>query len=194
MKTTKTLLAIFLFALLSSATYAQTRRYVGVELLGTYNLVGISFDTRLAPSSQYGVKFGLGYGYEKTRFEFTDTKNTIYLRTSPIALRGLRMKQALSLPITLYRLFGGKRHFFELGIGVVPYYATFGKYDDILHGLIDLSHYNGFNYYGHLQTAYRYERNRFLLSVGIDIPFKMPKSGFKQAIGLYPKLSIGYKL
>jgi hypothetical protein len=44
-----------------------------------------------------------------------------------------------------------------------------------------------------LQPAYRYEGKKMIFSAGIDIPFKTPGSDFVQAIGLYPKISVGYR-
>ena len=52
---------------------------------------------------------------------------------------------------------------------------------------------NCFNYYGFIQLGYRYESSKLVYSAGLDIPFKTTWSNFEQVIGLYPKVSVGYR-
>ncbi|MDR0811015.1 MAG: hypothetical protein LBN23_01890 [Paludibacter sp.] len=178
------LLAVFVF----SVANAQTPRFINAELLGVYNLVGVSFDSRFSANSHFGYKVGLGYGYEKSKY----TQGWMYefggrdadFRTSPIGyLRNLLLQNVVSLPLNVYYLTGKNSSHFELGLGVTPYYADF-----------QVNESDGLGYYAFLQTAYRYEGKKILFSAGIDIPFKTPGSDFEQAIGLYPKISIGYRL
>lgn len=164
------------------------RRSVNAELLGSYNLFGISFDSRFKADGKFGYKIGLGYGMEKSTYSmgamYEFGRKNASFRTSPVGyLRGLRLQNVLSVPVQAYYLMGKNKSFFEVGVGVVPYYATFA-----------IKEFNGVNYYGLTNLAYRYEAEKWTLSTGIDIPFKTPGSDFTQTIGLYPKLSIGYRL
>lgn len=184
----KTILIFSTLCLLSAALVAQTPRSVNVELLGVYNMVGVSFDSRFTETSKFGYKVGVGYGYENSHstqgWSMQMGGKDAQFRTSPVGyLRGLILKQAVSIPMNVYYLVGKKHNYFELGLGLTPYFADF-----------ELNLFDGFNYYGFLQTAYRYEGERFILSAGIDIPFKTPGSDFTQAIGIYPKLTVGYRL
>jgi hypothetical protein len=185
------LIIILLTSGLFGLANAQTPRSINVELLGVYNLVGVSFDSRFSAKSNFGYKIGIGYGYEKSEssrgwmYGFGGD-NDVAFRTSPIGfLRGLCMKNAISLPLNIYYLTGKKRSHFEIGLGITPYYADFHPYYQ--------GDYTGFCYYAFLQPAYRYEGKKMIFSAGIDIPFKTPGSDFEQAIGLYPKISVGYR-
>ena len=178
---------------------AQTPRSINLELLGVYNLVGISFDSRFSENSKFGYKIGLGYGYENSTYvngwSIEINGKSAAFRTSPVGyLRDLSLTHVVSLPVSAYYLFGKNNHHFDLGLGVSPYYAHFGDIFAFVSTIPNPG--NGFRYYCFLQTAYRYEspKSPFLYSIGIDIPFKTPGSDFVQAIGLYPKFSIGYRL
>lgn len=183
--------AVFIFSalcLVFGTSKAETPRFVNLELLGVYNLVGVSFDSRFNESSKFGYKIGMGYGYEDSNnwqgWSIEMGGDNARFRTAPVGyLRNLLMNQVVSVPMNIYYLFGKNNSYFELGAGLSPYFADF-----------KLNHFDGFNYYGFLQTAYRYEREKLVFSIGIDIPFKTPGSDFEQTIGLYPKLSIGYRL
>ncbi len=196
-------ISLFITLFFNGIVKAETPRFVNAEFLGVHNLIGFSYDTRFSEKSKYGVKIGLGYGFEDSKrslggsFEFGG-KNANF-RTSPVGfLRGRRLKNVLSAPISLYRLFGRKKKFFELGIGVVPYYAEYKENINIIFDLPNITletspTENQFRYYGLLQTAYRYQGEKVLISAGIDIPLNTPGADFIQLIGLYPRLSVGYK-
>jgi len=178
---------------------AQTPRSINLELLGVHNLVGVSFDSRFNENGKFGYKIGLGYGYESSTYvdgwSIEINGKSAAFRTSPVGyLRDLSLTHVVSLPVSAYYLFGKNNHHFDLGLGVSPYYAHFR--DVVTWTSIVPDAGNGFRYYCFLQTAYRYEspKSPFIFSIGIDIPFKTPGSDFEQAIGLYPKFSIGYRL
>ena len=192
------IIVLTIFTLLYGLSNAQTPRSVNVELLGVHNLVGVSFDSRFKENSKFGYKIGIGYGYENSTYsdgamyEFGG-KNAAF-RTSPVGfLRSQLLKNVVSFPLNIYYLFGETNKFFELGGGIVPYYAGF-KNRIYWNGTYQNSDFNQFKYYAFLQTAYRYEGAKFLYSIGLDIPFKTPSSDLTQAIGIYPKISVGYKL
>ncbi len=176
------LISLFCFIFLGGKTEAKTPHFVNAEFLGAHNLVGLSFESRFSEHSKYGFKVGLGYGYEDSQssmgvnIEFGG--ENAKFRTSPVGyVRGKLLKNVISVPISVYRLFGKKKHFFELGLGAVPYYAEFKRNTEVL---IDPNNINfrtnptenEFRYYGLLQTAYRYEGNKILISAGLDIPMK----------------------
>jgi hypothetical protein len=169
---------------------SQTSKYLNLELLGVYNLAGVSFDSKFAVDSHFGYKIGVGYGFEKSTYSDGSSiafgSESAKFRTSPVGfLRKLTLKNVVSVPINAYYLFGKSNHHFETGLGLCPYYATF-TYDN----------YDGFRYYCFARLGYRFENfsKPFNISAGIDIPFKTWNSDFEQAIGLYPSVSIGYKL
>lgn len=191
---------VFILCLTFLSVKAQTPRSVNLELLGVHNLIGLSFDSRFSNSSNFGYKIGAGYGFEISEsyngwmYEFGGENANF--RTSPIGfLRNQLLKNAVSMPLSIYYLTGEKKSHFEIGVGVTPYYAVFKSFeygsDDSSRMVADL---DGFNYYGFFQLGYRYESSKLIYSVGFDVPFKTPGANFEQAIGLYPKVSIGYKL
>ncbi len=198
------LINLFYSIFLSGIMEAKNPHFVNVEFLGAHNLVGLSFDSRFSEDSKYGFKIGVGYGYEDSQssmgFNIEFGGENAKFRTSPVGyVRGRLLKHAISAPISIYRLYGEKRHFFELGIGVVPYYAEY-KYntelliDPTMIKFVEHKTEDDYRYYGLLQTAYRYEGDKILVSAGLDIPINTPGADFRQFIGLYPRLSIGYKL
>ncbi len=164
---------------------AETPRFVALEFFGVHDLLGLSFDSRLAPDSRWGYKVGLGYGLGY---------RSEGLKLSPVAgfMRPEDAKSVVSLPVNVYYLLGGSCHFFESGVGFVPYYGRFVSESGFM-GFPNTRVFDAFNYYGFLRAAYRYEGSRLLLSVGLDLPFQTPGSRFKQFLGIAPKLSIGYR-
>jgi hypothetical protein len=185
----KSIIILTLFFALCSSVAAQIPRYVNMEVLGTYNLAGFSFDSRFSKNSKFGYKIGLGYGFEKSIYTYGSSlafgSESAAFRTSPVGyLRSILLKNVISMPLNASYLFGKSSHYFETGLGVCPYYADFLEYDD------------GLGYYCFGRLAYRFapHSKSLSLSIGIDIPFKTPYSDFEQAIGLYPSVSIGYRL
>jgi len=84
--------------------------------LGVHNLIGFSFDSRFSNNSRFGYKIGLGYGFEKSKnysgwmYEFGG-KNAEF-RASPIGfLRNQLLKNAVSIPLSVYFLTGEKNTF-----------------------------------------------------------------------------------
>lgn len=191
---------VFILCFLIVTIKAQTPRSINLELLGVHNLIGISYDSRFSNISRFGYKIGVGYGFEKSQnysgwmYEF-GSKNADF-RTSPIGfLRNQLLKNAVSIPLSIYYLTGKKYSYFEIGCGTTPYYADF---NDFVYNGYDgtqiITDLDGFNYYGFIQLGYRYESSKLTYSAGFDIPFKTPGSDFEQTIGLYPRFSIGYRL
>lgn len=186
----KQIFILFILCLNIITIKAQIPRSVNLELLGVHNLIGLSFDSRFSNTSHFGYKIGLGYGFEKSQnssgwmYEFNGSNADF--RTSPIGfLRNQLLRNAVSIPVSVYYLTGEKNSHFEIGFGITPYYADFK----------DFEYYNndGFNYYGFIQLGYRYESSKLVYSAGFDIPFKTLGSNFEQAIGLYPKVTVGYR-
>lgn len=190
---------VFILCFLIVTIKAQTPRSVNLELLGVHNLIGFSFDSRFSNISRFGYKIGVGYGFEKSQnysgwmYEFGG-KNADF-RTSPIGfLRNQLLKNAVSIPLSIYYLTGEKNSHFEIGFGFTPYYADFKDYEyNNYDGTQIITDFDGFNYYGFIQLGYRYECSKLIYSAGFDIPFKTLGSKFEQTIGLYPKVSIGYR-
>lgn len=185
----KAILILVVAILAGSYAKAQTPRSINFEVWGVYNLVGISFDSRFNETSRFGYKAGIGYGYEQENEKGT-------FRTAPVGyLRGISLNHVISVPLNIYYLFGKNRHFFELGAGVTPYLMNYISYTYNMGELFSISATNkwGFGYYTFLQPAYRYEADRWTGSIGLDIPVNTPGAKFTQLIGLYPRLSIGYK-
>jgi len=170
---------LFAFGLIAEA---QTPRHINLELLGAYNMVGFSFDSRFSENSRFGYRVGIGYGFSISKSFFSYSRG-----------------HYVSVPLNAYYLFGKKSHHFETGLGVFPIYGNlyseteFEFYPDYdSHG----SYNNGIGYSCFGRLAYRFESASKPLSVsaGIDVPFKTPYSFFEKAIIILPSISIGYRL
>ncbi len=187
----KTIIVFIVALLVNGYAKAQTQRSINFELWGVYNLVGASFDSRFNETSKFGYKIGIGYGYEQENEKGT-------FRTAPVGyLRGIPLNHVISAPLNIYYLFGRNRHFFELGAGVTPYLMNYTSYIYQLVGGISVPTAEttkwGLGYYAFLYPAYRYNSERWTGSIGLDIPINTPGAQFTRLIGLYPRLSVGYK-
>lgn len=191
MKKNKFILLLCALLSLSVAT-AQTPKSINLEIFGTSDFAGVSFDSRMSPDSKYGFKVGLGGGFEL----YQNKKIYFYKKSALGFMRGTNVDFVVSMPVSAYRLFGREKHFFELGAGLVPYYGAFKDVDLVnyyLTGNVQYHKYKAFNYYGFIDTAYRYEGERLLLSVGLTAPIQTPGSKFTQFMTFTPKLTLGYR-
>ncbi len=185
----KAILILVVTILAGSYAKAQTPRSINFELLGVYNFVGVSFDSRFNETSKFGYKVGIGYG-----FAHEDKKGVLWTPHVGLLIKK-PLNQAISVPLNVYYLFGRDRHFFEFGAGVTPYLMNYISYTYNMGELFSISATNkwGFGYYTFVQPAYQYNAKRWTGSIGLDILINTPGADFKQPIGLCPRLSIGYK-
>lgn len=165
----KVILVLSALCLLSGFTSAKTPRFVNLEFFGAYNLAGFSFDGRFSESSRFGYRVGLGYGFGYSRVSgmYSSRSNEI------------------SMPVNVYHLFGKRKHYFELGIGAVPYYIWHNRVLVGYDGIPAQYSSEEFNCYGFIQPAYRFEGSNILLSAGIMMAF---------GIGICPEFTVGYRL
>ncbi|MDR0812291.1 MAG: hypothetical protein LBN23_08515 [Paludibacter sp.] len=162
----KSIIILLFLGFIFGFANAQTPRAVSIELLGVYNLAGISFDSRFTENSKFGYKVGAGYGFGRFTAFFEYKSRTV------------------AVPANIYYLFGKKHHFFELGLGMTSFYYNRYFYDGI-YG--QESRFAGIGSYGFLQTAYRFESSKFLISAGLDFVIQTP-------VIIRSKVSIGYRL
>lgn len=179
---------VFIFSLFGLIK-AETPRFVNVKILGAYNLVGFSFDSRLYEHSKYGFKIGGGYGYSYDK-GMEDWRTVVGANQNSTVYQVEIKEHTFSAPISIYRLFGKQKHFFELGLGAIPFYKKLSIKRGENEPLTDYwkeykSKYEKLDFSTFLQTSYRYEGQKFLFSVGVDTSFQLT---------LYPHLSIGYRL
>ena len=187
----KTTIVLIITIFLGSLARAQTTSHVNLELWGVYNFLGVSLDSRLGDDSHWGGRIGLGYGFGR---------NSGKGRVSTSLLENLRdidMNHVVSVPLNVYYLVGkNDRNFLELGAGVTPYYANFSRrtYNSKGDSTPAAPAKWEAGYFVFVRPTYRYEGEMFTLSIGLDIPINTPGAHFVQLLGIYPRLSVGYKL
>ena len=173
---------IFLGLTMSISTlFSQNTKYLGVELAGSYGMAGISLDSRLSKSSKFGYKIGLSYGMEYNsgaRHWYITPVKAYYPEDG-------KMNNVYSIPLNVHYLLGREKHFLETGIGLCAFYADY-----------NFGEHKGLGYYTFGRVAYRHESvtNRFMFSLGMDIPFMTPASGLGYSIVIAPALTIAYRL
>lgn len=175
-------LSLFLGTLLHFCT-AQSPKYVNAEFLGSYNLIGSSFDGRFNDNSKFGYKIGFGYGYQK--HTGSTNINLTVVNASNDAVGD--MFNCYSIPINVHYLIGKEKHFLETSLGITLFATdySFKNNSDARVG-----------YYSFARIAYRFEPKKipFLFSIGADMPFQTPVSGLNYSFGIAPSVTIGYKL
>ncbi len=180
MKTSIKLIVLILVINISTL-FSQNKKFVGLELAGSYGLSGISYDSRFDEKSKFGYKIGIGYGFEKnsgvSHWYFTPVK--AYFPEDD------QMCNYFSVPMNIHYLFGQEKHFFETALGLNLFVTDY-----------NFRNYNRIGYFSFCRIAYRYEsKNKpVLFSIGIDMPFKTPGCGLGYSLGFIPSISIGYKL
>ncbi len=179
-------IAIFSMCALFFATQVQAQQHqskhstLQIELLGAYNLAGISFDRRFTESQDgLGYKVGIGVGYSKNSWKFVPFKFDTW--------GGFPNQTIVSLPLQLNYLSGKKNHQFEAGAGITPFYSTY-----------QFSGKGNINAYGAISAGYRYHSpsKRIVLGTGLMLGCKLPGLTLKYVDKIFwqPYLSIGYLL
>lgn len=181
MKKVQILFILFFTSL--SPLFSQKYMYskptsVQLELLGSYNMVGVSFDRRFSNSySGFGYKVGLGIGYSKDKLKFIPFKFDTW--------GGFPNQTILSVPLQVNYLLGEKNHQFEIGVGATPFYSTY-KFNGKSH----------INAYGTLSAGYRYYNisKHITAGAGLMLGYKLPglKMNYVNNVFWQPYLSIGY--
>jgi hypothetical protein len=149
-----------------------------VEILGVYNLAGVSFDQRFLDNySGLGFKAGIGVGYANAPWTFIPFKYSSW--------GSFPKNEIVSVPLQLNYLFGKGNSQFEAGAGVTPFYSTY-KFNEK----------SNFNAYGTLATGYRYHnlKRNLAFGAGIMYGFKLPglKLNYVDNFFWQPYFSIGY--
>lgn len=170
-----------LFAVMTLTMFAQTKKYVSLELAGSNGLGGISYDSRLKSNSKFGYKIRLGYGYE-----YHDGVRHWYF--SPIKAylpENKRINNSFTLPFNMYYLFGKEKNYLETGLGICTFYADYNNYNEA-----------GLGYFTFGRVAYRHEsvNNKLAFSLGLDLPFRTPGSGINFSLGIVPSFTIGWRM
>lgn len=162
---------------------AQNIKFVNAEFLGSYNLIGTSFDTRFNENSKFGYKIGFGYGYQKHSGSTNINLTVVNASNNTVG----DLYNCYSIPMNIHYLVGKEKHFLETGLGITLFATdySFKNNSDTRVG-----------YYSFARIAYRFESKKipFLFSIGADMPFQTPASGLNYSFGIAPSISIGYKL
>lgn len=176
---------LLLFICLSLSTRATSKitnstTTVQVELLGTYNLAGVSYDQRFSDEYKgFGFKVGIGAGYANAPWTFIPFKYNSF--------GSFPKNEIVSIPLQVNYLLGKGNSQFEAGVGITPFYST--------HKFNDKSNINA---YGTLATGYRYHniKKHLALGVGLMYGFKLPglKLNYVDNFFWQPYLSVGYIL
>lgn len=180
----KIFISLLALSLLTSKMYSQqinsgTTKAVQVELLGTYNMAGVSYEIRPASlKNKIGFKFGVGFGFTND-----DRVHLSSLKPSAIFI-GQQAYQIVSLPMQANYLLGKKNHKLELGVGISPY-VTNVKLDDK----------SNLGCYWTTNVGYRYQnmRKKFVLSTGLTTIVTKPFNNIESVnrVSVLPYFSIG---
>lgn len=153
-----------------------------IELLGASNLIGISYDSRISPTSNWGYRLGISY-----------------FRSGSSPFSGSPSNDCIFFPLEINYLIGRKKSKLELGAG-----TSLGLYKENIYFLeydkpegeikINSILQKTFGYYLFSNIGYRYQSNNsFLFRAGINPSFSFKgKHGIKREPLLYPYLSFGY--
>lgn len=160
--------------------YNDKHSSIQIEMLGTHNLIGVSFDERFTESNHgLGYKVGIGAGYSKGNWKFIPFKYDTW--------GWFPDQNIVSIPIQLNYLLGKNNHKFELGAGVTPFYSSY-KFNEK----------SNINAYGTFATGYRYSnpRKHIVFTAGLTYGFKLPglKMNYVNDFFWQPYLSVGYIL
>ncbi len=162
----------------------KINRSVYLELLGPSNLVGISYDSRIAPKSKWGYRLGVAYNSNMNSI-FSDQYSS----------------HAFTTPVEVNYLLGRKRHKLELGVGVslgiysekIAFYTNDRTSQD-LNIQKNIISQKSFGYYLYSNIGYRYQADKgFLFRVGVSPSFNFgDRYGVRKRPLPYPYLAFGY--
>lgn len=171
-----------------SPSKGSTYKNVYLELLGASNLIGVSYDARIKPSSILGYRAGISYFYG---VDYNSNDG-----------------HGFSVPLEFNCLLGKKRSKFEAaaGFNLGLYSMKETVYDYWVEGSGDLTiiHPTGqttktrniFGYYVFFNIGYRYQRESgFMFRVGVSPSFNFgDRHGVQKKPILYPYISFGYTI
>ena len=133
----------------------KTNRGIYIELFGASNLIGLSYDSRLNPTSNWGYRVGISY-YKNGNSKLT----------------GSNSNSAIFSPLEINYLLGKKKSKLELGVG-----TSLGLYKE---NTSFAGSQKIFGYYLFSNIGYRYQAKKGLLfRTGIS-----PSFSFKGKHGL----------
>lgn len=163
----------------------KINRSIYIEFLGASNFVGISYDSRIKPKSDWGYRIGFGYYYGMNSVFSNQYSN-----------------HGFTTPIEINYLLGRKRHKLELGFGV-----SLGIYSEKTSFYVNgwtpetaeilektTIQKKEFGYYLYSNIGYRYQAEKgFLFRVGVSPSFNFgDKYGIRKRPILYPYIGLGY--
>ncbi|NLX67748.1 MAG: hypothetical protein GXZ19_13485 [Bacteroidales bacterium] len=171
-------LCICLFFSILAKSQLNNTSTLQVEILGAYNLAGVSLDQRFSDDyAGLGFKAGVGVGYVNSPWTFIPFKYNTW--------GGFPKNEIVSVPLQINYLLGKRNSQFEIGAGITPFYSTY-KFNGKSH----------INAYGTLATGYRYHnlKRNLAFGAGIMYGFKLPglKLNYVDDLFWQPYLSIGY--
>lgn len=142
---------------------------VGVEVMGSTGLVGVSYDARFRSGSNSGWGFRTGLNYSLSAFGRSKSEPDTWDYT---------FTGGCGVPVEINYLTGPLNHHFEVGLG-----CTLGVYRDEWEEVVGYSYdriekysRTAFGYYGYCNVGYRYQRpNGLMLRVGISPQFGITK-------------------
>lgn len=213
----KKLIIAAVFAAISTLSFAQHKKQVYLELFGPSNIVGVSFDSRFTPNTNFGYRVGISYfqlisrnNYSfnsllQPRIEFPHNlliEPSIYYKYSETA-------RLIGMPLELNYLLGKKKHFFEVagGLNLNLYVETTKKEEKF----IDISSLIGYNrqiktkpdnvystdlyfaYQTYLNLGYRYQPiTGFSFRAGLSFSTTFEENSHMEKPFLFPYISFGY--
>lgn len=178
-------IGISLNAIAQEKLSLERKRYKSVylEFLGASNLIGISYDSRLSPTSHWGYRIGISYYQGGNSY------------SSP--------NRGVFFPIEFNHLIGKNKHKLEIGLGsnlgiynqsISYIYASFTEDIDNQSAVIQSTSQTTFGYYLFSNIGYRYLSNKgFLFRIGLNPSFNFKdKHGITKEPSVYPYISFGY--
>lgn len=165
-------------------------RNLYIEMLGTSNFIGLSYDSRIKPGSRFGYRIGISYAREAYQSMFIGSGSSSFF----------------AVPLEANYLYGKRKSKLETGlgldIGICQENNSYWSYNYIQTApfQIELIHYKvnhfqrQFGYYFFSNIGYRYQASRgFLFRFGINASFNLgDKYGVRKRTLLYPYISFGY--
>lgn len=180
----------FLLALLllvGLAASAQRRQYASVELFGSSQGVGLSYDARFTAGSPWAWRAGASWGF-----------------SGQWGMFGTSRRHALGLPLEVKHIFFRGPGHLELGVGSsLGLYFSKERYWALAEGASSgvvpeweerTAKSRTFGYFLFANVGYRLERKRFLFRTGLT---SSPRLGGRHAVRgplLYPYLGFGFRL
>lgn len=161
----------------------ERKRYKSIylEFFGASNLIGISYDSRLSPTSPWGYRIGISY-----------------FQGGSSSINSHRPNRGIFFPVEMNYLLGKNKHKLELGagsgLGLYNEHISFVEETRNQQVMIKSAPHTTFGYYLFSTIGYRYLSTKgFLFRAGLTPSFNFKdKHGITKEPFIYPYISFGY--